>query len=61
MSDQALQVVTATPVAVAAGGQLVFGYTLSDLSAIICITIAIVQFTYWLYSTFLRGKDHGKD
>lgn len=61
MLDQQAQEQVATAASVAAktstaalGGQLLFGYTLNEISAIIAMVIAVTQFIYWIYEKFFK-------
>lgn len=37
-------------------GQLIFGYTINEISAIVAMVIAVSQFVYWIYEKFFKDK-----
>lgn len=47
----------------ALGGQLIFGYTINEVAAIIGIVVTVTQFTWWLFEKyqFIKEKKHGRD
>lgn len=40
----------------ALGGQFIFGYTINEFAAIVGMTIAVVQFVYWVYEKVQKHK-----
>lgn len=44
-----------TPAAL--GGQLLFGYTINEVAAIIGIVVTLTQFSYWIYEKFIKDKE----
>lgn len=42
----------------ALGGQLVFGYTINEVAAIIGIIVTVTQFSWWLYEKYTTIKEN---
>ena len=40
----------------ALGGQFIFGYTINEFAALVGMTIAVIQFVYWVYEKVQKHK-----
>lgn len=40
----------------ALGGQFIFGYTINKFAALVGMTIAVIQFVYWVYEKVQKHK-----
>ena len=61
--DQQAQEQVASAASVAAkastaalGGQFLFGYTINEFAALVGMTIAVIQFVYWIYEKVQKHK-----
>lgn len=51
--------VTAKASTAALTGQLLFGYTINEITALVGMTIAVTQFVYWIYEKFFKESTNG--